>query len=91
MDQFTQDKLSVAKWFEFALVRGRSIHYALQFMAKRMPSPFRNATQTIETVLKEWKEIAGVPAISVFERVDHMPVEVREALTQYMIKLEASN
>lgn len=91
MNQLTKDKHSVALWCDFAMQRGRSIHYAMQFMIRRLPFPYKHATQTVETVLKEWKQMAGVPVISVFERVDRMPIEVREALTKYIIELEASN
>lgn len=91
MNELTKDKLAIAKWCEFALVRGQSIHYSLQFMVRRFHFPYKHATQTIESVLNEWKQMAGVPVISVFERVDRMPDEVREALTKYIIKLESSN
>ena len=78
-------------WFEYAQNTGQSISQTMHQMGADPSCRYKQASHVFMSVLKEWKEIAGVPVISVFERVDRMPVEVREALTKYMIKLEASN
>lgn len=91
MNKLTQAKHRLAIWFDRANVDGISLSAMLHKMAGMQGCHYKAMSNIVELVLDEWKEIAGVPVISVFERVDRMPVEVCEALTKYIIKLESSD
>lgn len=86
-----QRMLYMAKWFEYGYSEGMSISQVMQVMAGRKDCVYKRACAFVDVTLNGWKQMAGVPVISVFERVDRMPAEVREALTKYIIKLESSN
>lgn len=91
MNELTQAKHRLALWFDRANIDGISISALLHKMAGMKGCHYKMMSNIVELVLDEWKQLAGVPVISVFERVDRMPAEVREALTKYIIKLESSN
>lgn len=91
MTPITEAKLRTCMWLEYAMNTAQTISQVMHQMGTHPECNYKQASHVIMGVLDEWKKMAGVPVISVFERVDRMPVEVREALTKYMIKLEASN